>query len=361
MTAKKWAITTIAITLSLLLVLASITFIVDPLYQYRYSQDSGYFLNPRYVCPGLVKTYEYDSVMLGSSMTQNFDPDLFEEKMGLDLLKVNVGGMSVPETLFYLEYIDSADKADTVFVSVDLQRYALTAQEANFNIPEYLANGYTDDYRYLLSSDVYTRFLPIDIVIMLMDMLNIEKPDSVKRNTDVDELGSWYSEHDYGEDVVLSSFKTYGFGISLIKNEKIETVIKDNIDSLFLKLSELDTDTEYYLFFPPYSALYWIYTEQNNLFDAFMNAKEYIFEKASMCENITVYDFQNLEITTDLSNYKDVSHYSKAINDYMVDCFANESYLVSSAEQLKQNREGITQKRDMTNKKYRDFLDKYDE
>lgn len=359
MTYKKWAIKTIAFSAALLLILATVTFAVDPLYQYRYDENDSYYLNFQFSCAGLIKNYKYDSVMLGSSMTQNFDPDLFKEKMDLDLLKVNMGGMTIPETCFYLDFINKNASCKKVFVSIDLQRFAIAPENAEFNIPRYLANGYEDDYRYLLSSEVYTRFLPVDLMIKGMEALKISLPSFIRDATDVDELGAWHQSFPVGEDKVIKSLKENGFGVSTIEANGVEAPVNANIDLLFSTLKNLNPNTEYVLFFPPYSSLYWIYARYNGHFEAFSDAKERIFELSQNHKNVTVYDFQNFELTAELENYRDISHYSKDINDYLVTCFANETGLVKSADTLKANKEGIILKADKTYNKYKEYIDTY--
>ncbi|MBQ8783673.1 MAG: hypothetical protein IJZ57_07885 [Clostridia bacterium] len=359
MTHKKWAISTISFSLVLLLILSSITFIVDPLYQYRYDKNDKYYLNPQFSCAGLIKNYNYDSIMLGSSMTQNFDPDLFKEKMGLDLLKVNIGGMTVPETCFYLKYINEHSSCKKVFVSVDLQRFAIHPDNAEFNIPEHLINGYSDDYRYLLSSEVYTRFLPVDLIIKGMEALDITVPSFIKSSTDIDEIGAWHSDFSIGENAVLKSLEKRGYGVSKIEADGVETPVNANVDLLFSTISELNNNTEYVLFFPPYSSLYWIYAKDNGHFDAFCDAKEKIVTLAQQYQNVSVYDFQSFELTTDLDNYRDISHYSKEINDYLVECFADGTGFISDISQIKANKAGISEKADATYLKYKTHIDTY--
>lgn len=359
MTHKKWVTTTISLFLVMLLILGSITFVVDPLYQYRYDENDNYYLNSKFSCAGLIKNYPYDSVMLGSSMTQNFDPDVFEKKMGLDLLKVNIGGMTVPETCFYLEYINRHSDCKKVFFSVDLQRFATPPDEAEFNIPQYLINGYEDDYRYLLGSEVYTRFLPVDLLIKGLEIANIEIPYSFEKATDIDELGSWYEDYSYGEDVVLNHLQTNGFGAYDIEAKGLGASVNENIDLLIETLSALDKDTEYILFFPPYSSLFWVYAKQNGIFEIFCDAKERIFELAQELENVTIFDFHNLELTADFENYRDISHYTKDINDYLVECFADGTGIVTVAEQLTTNKAEVSAKADLTYLKYKAHIDTY--
>ncbi len=359
MTNKKWVITTISLGLVMLLILGSITFIVDPLYQYRYDENDNYYLNSKFSCAGLIKNYPYDAVMLGSSMTQNFDPDVFKDKMDLDLLKVNIGGMTIPETCAYLEFINKNSDCKKVFFSIDLQRFAIHPDNAEFNIPKYLINGYEDDYRYLLSSEVYTRFLPIDLLIKGLEFINVDLPSSIKKSTDVDELGSWYDDYSYGEEVVLNHLKKNGFGAYSIEADGIEASVNANIDMLFSTLATLDDDTEYVLFFPPYSSLFWIYAKHNGIFEAFCDAKERILTLAEGQKNVTVFDFHNQDLTVELENYRDISHYTKDINDYLVECFADSTGVVRDVSQLESNKADISAKADATYLKYKDHIDTY--
>ena len=46
--------------------------------------------------------------------------------------------------------------------------------------------------------------------------------------------------------------------------------------------------------------------------------------------HVAVYDFQPMDIISDLDNYKDITHYSAYINEEMVDCFSEKRYLVDS-------------------------------
>ncbi len=359
MTYKKWAVKTISLSLVLLLILGGITFAVDPLYQYRYDENDSYFLSSKFSCAGLIKNYEYDSVMLGSSMTQNFDPDIFKDEMGLNLLKVNVGGMSVPELCVYLDYIDEHSDCKKVFVSLDLQRFAINPDEAEFKIPKHLINGYWDDYKYLLSSEVYTRFLPLDLAIKGLETLNIEVPSFIKNTTDIDELGSWYRDYPSGEEAVLKSLEKDGFGVSSIVAEDVDENAKENIELLFSTIEKVSDETEYVFFFPPYSSLYWFHSRDNGHFDAFCEAKESIFNLSKNYKNITVYDFQNFDLTADLNNYRDITHYSKDINDYMVKCFADGTGLVTSVDTLKANKNGMAAKADNIYTRYKYHIDTY--
>lgn len=86
---------------------------------------------------------------------------------------------------------------------------------------------------------------------------------------------------------------------------------------------------EHVFFFPPYSSLYWCMTQDEGYFDIYMDAKRYFIERACSL-GATVFDFQGEELTADLDNYKDITHYSPAISDMMVRCFAARDKIVDA-------------------------------
>lgn len=53
-------------------------------------------------------------------------------------------------------------------------------------------------------------------------------------------------------------------------------------------------------------------------------------------ENVKIFDFQDIEsITFNLDNYRDITHYSKEINEYIIDCIASGKQRVT-AENLEE-------------------------
>ena len=73
----------------------------------------------------------------------------------------------------------------------------------------------------------------------------------------------------------------------------------------------------------------------------------------------TIFDFYNLELTADFENYRDISHYTKDINDYLVECFADGTGIVTVAEQLTTNKAEVSAKADLTYLKYKAHIDTY--
>ena len=91
---KKWLLVFGIMVVAGLLSVASLVYVVDPFFQYHkplknfpYIVDHQVNMNP-----GLAKNMEYDSILLGSSMTVSFNTDWFNEYLGLKTQKLSYNG-----------------------------------------------------------------------------------------------------------------------------------------------------------------------------------------------------------------------------------------------------------------------------
>ena len=75
---KKKILVLAIIIFTCFMLVGSITAVVDPFFVYHAPLEGAYYLvdNQLEQNPGIAKHFEYDSVLLGSSMTTNFDTDL---------------------------------------------------------------------------------------------------------------------------------------------------------------------------------------------------------------------------------------------------------------------------------------------
>jgi len=88
---KKWILSIVSFTLILLILAAALVIWVDPFFQYHAPLEGFPYLvdNQLSQNPGMAAHMEYDSVILGSSMTVNFQTRWFEELMGLNTIKLS--------------------------------------------------------------------------------------------------------------------------------------------------------------------------------------------------------------------------------------------------------------------------------
>ena len=89
-------------------------------------------------------------------------------------------------------------------------------------------------------------------------------------------------------------------------------------------------------------------------FDIYMQIKQYFIEKA-LEHGVKVYDFQAADFTMELEHYRDTIHYMPPINDWMVECFAGEDYVVT-AENRHSFEEKLIENTNVFREKYPDLF-----
>ena len=123
---KKWILSIVSFTIILLLLSAALVVWVDPFFQYHAPLDDFPYLvdNQLTQNPGMAKHMDYDSVILGSSMTVNFNTHWFEELMGLRAIKLNYSGAYPKDQANIMDIIfDSGHEVKSVFLGVDVTTY----------------------------------------------------------------------------------------------------------------------------------------------------------------------------------------------------------------------------------------------
>lgn len=70
--------------------------------------------------------------------------------------------------------------------------------------------------------------------------------------------------------------------------------------------------------------------QKGNYLEDYVKFKKYVYNVMKNYPNIKLFDFQNEKnVTHNLANYKDTTHYHQKINFWMLDCMKNNTYLVS--------------------------------
>lgn len=324
---KKWTITTIAFILILLFLTAALVILVDPFFQYHAPLESFPYLvdNQLSQNPGMAKNMEYDSVILGSSMTVNFNTHWFEELLGLHTIKLNYSGAYPKDQANIMEIIfDSGNQVDSVFLGVDVMTYTGGVDETKYPIPEYLYdNNYMNDVQYLYNKDVVLNYI----------LRPLADPDKTDLSTVYE---SWWTDEYYNIQWVMHNYDPPEAVETATQPEAYIESVDRNLKANLCPFVEQNPETTFYIFFPPYSILYWNDVIQENHLEATLAEYQYIADTMLAYDNVRVFFFANQEwIVTDLNNYADYTHYHRDINRYMTECFADGTCEVTSGEEMK--------------------------
>ena len=312
-------------TILFIIAISGINFIIDPFQQYRRATfHKTIFMKSFYLNAGLIKRNNYDSVVIGSSMTQNFIIDEINEKLNYkNAIKLPISGGNIVEHYTVLNSAIQSKKVKNVLFGLD----AFSLENSTNRLPTYLYDYDTlNDYLYLISIDTLKRSL-------LYPFLHLTIPKTHARlNSNL--MFQWQHNHnksDFNSTKVLNSFTSND--INFDKNINQEQLIKERIDNVakyLIPLIKNNPNINYIFFYPPYSILTYKQMEASDTLDNFILTKKHIFNMMSKYNNVKIYDFQIAKnITYDLNNYKDITHYHQKINTWMLEQIHDNNYLVN--------------------------------
>lgn len=318
---SKWLAILASSVLIVVMVLCGVMYLIDPFFQYRV-RDNIYLLNPLYAGAGLIKNADYDTLIIGSSMTQNFNMDTFRRELSVEPLHVGIGGLNTRETIELLKLGERAGKAENCYVCIDLPNFV---QMDESKLLDYLIEDtLLSKLEYALSFEAWFYYIPMDACYAFMRVAGRSVPQG---NMSIDRMGEWGSGFSFGRDVVLSNYRAKRYDVSSVELENLYENMTANVDALLAEIQNLG-GMRYTFFFPPYSALYWCDAQEKGYYDTYMRVKAYFVERATAM-GCRVYDFQSEEFILDLAHYRDMTHYDPGINDWMVHEFASEECVVT--------------------------------
>jgi hypothetical protein len=338
---KKWvrATLTCMILFSMLVILFNLT--VDPLQYYRSNNDkSVYWSEQRWQLPGLAKNYKYNTVILGTSMTENFIPSEVNNIFpSAKTLKLSIAGSSTYEQSKLAQISFSNKEVDNVIWGIDYTSLSKD-DSASENFPTFLYdNNKVNDLKYLLNITT-TKYSITSIMYNISPKLVSITSPIISLNDepqkDIDHLNYWGDLFSFNKKTVIDDYNKKIEGDRKNKDELIRDFnysrLKDNFEKNILPIVKNNPDTDFYFYYPPYSILMnkRFYELNPTIVDNIIKSREYIYSKLSMYQNAKVFDFtSDKEITFNLNNYKDTMHHSPEINKYILKSLRNDKYLIT--------------------------------
>ncbi|MCI9016710.1 MAG: hypothetical protein HFJ53_06075 [Clostridia bacterium] len=322
MDSKKWTFITLTITFMLLLMIASVMIYIDPLFQYHKPlANIAYQINSQdYQNPGMVKNFDYDSLMVGSSMTENFSMSWFKENMGLNVLKVSYSGARPKNIKKITEMAQERNKnLKTIFLGYDLFTQATAPDKLNHELPEYLYDdNIFNDIEYWFNKDLIKRTYKV-----------LKNTKEGNTSTTLDEAYNWNNSYQFSENETIKDYSINRRNAKIAYDSGLKNT-KSNMEKNIKPIIENNPNTEIYIFYPPYTILYWHKIIEDNKIDLIFDQLEYSMEEFLKYDNVKLFYFQNIEeIITNLYLYRDYSHYNQKINDYMSQCFKEKKHLIT--------------------------------
>jgi hypothetical protein len=291
--------------------------IVDPLQYYR--RNTGYPLceNDRWQVAAFIHKFNFDTAVVGTSLTQNISLQRIRNQMGGNPIRLSIAGATIPEQLIVLKTALKTGKLKRVIWGVDRPYFSYPA---NMTLPTCFYKRRGDAHiRYLLNLDTLAQSLRV-----LLHQGNIKSHEAL------DSYNSWWQKEICAKDITLKIYEKELAAEQ--KSHQVTHKFRNEILADLLLTVKTHPDVEFILFFPPYSLAY--HKKQYHVNRASYE-DDYEFRKLLLNEllkinNVKVFDFEtNLEMISDLNNYKDLSHYGKKVSDQIVDGIAKQKQILA--------------------------------
>lgn len=310
----KFCVVFATIAASILIAIAIIMVIIDPLFHYHapLSSISYRFYTERYMNDGLARNLEYDAIITGTSMNQNFNPSEWDTMNGSKTIKLTYSGGNYKEIADGLRRaLDRNSSVTTVIWGIDYNGLIRDADYTKYEgLPEYLFDDNVfNDVSYLFNKEIMIHATIVDVMNTLQGI----------DGTTMDEYAKW----DFGDCDTLAQDMLGPYVAPKSEQPALSDFERDqvanNIDVNFVSLSNDYPQVRFIFFYTPYSILYWEDLLGEGEFNKQHDATIIATQKMLDTPNIELYDFFECDdVTCDLKNYMDHGHYLASTNTWIL-------------------------------------------
>lgn len=321
MKARNWTIGWLTLVITALVIVMVEVVKVDPYFHYHKPDIANFYYelnNQRSQNNGIVNHFDYNALITGTSMTENFKTSEMDVIFDVNSIKVPFSGGSYKEINDNVAIaLENNSDLKTIVRCLDYGRFfddKNLMREDLGTYPTYLYDSNPlNDVKYIFNKDI--------IFDRVYDMYLDKKEDTFNPGiTAFDNYSRWQNNYTFGVNSVLPNGVDLNVATDAIPlTDEDKTVIYGNISQNVTSLADKYPDVKFYYFFSPYSAAWWNSLNNAGAIKKQIEAEKYVIELILQHPNIKLYSFNNLtDITTDLNNYKDASHYGEWINSMIL-------------------------------------------
>ena len=316
---KKWFLATLSGTAGILFLILVAMVVIDPYFHYHgvIAGVSYRLYSERYMNYGIAKNFEYDALITGSSMNQNFKTTLMDDLYGTKSIKIAFSGAGFQEI---------AATIDAALSSGNEVKYVLWGLDYNGLNREYDWQGYDEYPEYLYDTNPLNDVSYVWNKTILFEGLFTDLLMTLQgeESTTFDEYSSWEAGRGWE-----SISQTYQRSDEILPMETVTEGTKErvrkNITENIVNLVNKYPDTQFLLFYTPYSALYWESIYRDGTLEKQLELEAIATELLLACDNVKLYSFaRETQITGEVNLYRDKEHYVAEINDCIMTWIARD-------------------------------------
>lgn len=320
--------------------------VVDPLNISRLelSDNEFYIREMRFQSASLINKLDFDSVVIGSSMAENFLPQTTSDILGGRFQNLSLSGSLLSERKVVLDYLFSKKNVSTVLISMD----GVSSVQRNSGIPldawSHLYNDkHYDDYLVYLTRKFSPYVNCHSTFNQPITSLVFGPCPTEKIRSSTEELTEWQSNPEHN-----SRFGGIESWIEHNNNQQVNASVKRINKSIQTSLDKPKTlspnsenhiydakefvqnisplireqsNTRFILFFPPYSIFHHAVTKrlEPNVYKQYLEMVKALVIETKQYPNAELYWFQDEEFSSNISKYKDLTHYHQDINTLLLE------------------------------------------
>lgn len=261
-------------------------------------------LNPRQYSSIILRNFEFDSAIVGSSLSQGSKCSVFDSVFGGRSMKFTYAGANLAEIQFTIEEMHKYRKIKRVVM--DLPMGGLVCEQTLKQMP-------LDCYRGNFYFSYLKKSFTINELIRSLNFFRRSLTGKIKYTTR-DDIYDWNKRHacsekNFARDLLYNPYKKESFdGHALQEAER-------NVKTFLLQTFRNYPECEFLIFFPPFSMMYY----RNVDLDSYVRMKRMCVDMLLNIPNVKIYDFEtDFTVMQNFNNYKDLTHYSGKINSYLL-------------------------------------------
>ena len=302
---------------ALLLLIAGTVILIDPFYHYHkpIGPLKAVLTEKEYQCIGSLRHFDYDAVIVGSSVSENFNNRWFDEAFDCKSIKAIRSYGATADLCFFLDEAFKSQDIRYVFYNLDPSSLKsdphTTFKETGCPMYLYDANPF-NDVEYLFNKDVLFERIPYMLA------------KSVLEDYDEGTSYNWGQWKEFNLDMCTGLYLRHPKVAPMNDEHTYDDLLESNMD-LIVSQIKAHPDTRFYIYFPPYSMLWWDNTYREGDTQFYLYAFEKCMDKLTDYDNVSCYFFLNdRDIVLNLDeNYMDTLHFSPQINRLICDCLAD--------------------------------------
>ena len=295
-----------------MLIIGTLVILIDPFFHYHkpWFGLKAVLTDKEYQCIGTLRTFDYDSLIVGSSVAENNYNGWFNEGFDCNTVKAIRSYGATADLCYLLDAAYEDHDLKYIFYSMD------TSSLAADPIPTYELTGcpmylydknYFNDVEYLYNKGVLFEKIPYMIA------------NTIIGDYDENDSYNWAQWKEFNQDMALGLYIRTAEIAPMKEKDYYQDVLQANI-GLITKQVESHPETQFKIFFPAYSMLFWDNLYRTGDLEAYIYNMEQTIGRLLSYDNVEIFYFQDeRDIITNLENYMDTLHFSPKINQYMAE------------------------------------------